>query len=484
MRLRVEEIQRSRKPAASILDDALPIVRAMPELTIDGLHGSARTRAMAAVALSVLLSVLDYAVANVALPTIARDIHTTPSASIWVINAYQLASLVALLPVASLGEILGAAFLCRIGLAVFVVASALCALATNLPELATARVLQGLGGACIMGVNLALVRFIYPASQLGRGIALNGLVVATGVALGPTVASGVLSVATWPYLFWINLPLGGAALWLAITSLPETKRVQRRFDLFSAALLALAFGPLVVGLDSLAHRGRPATAWPLVTLGAACLFVLVRRELGRAAPLFPVDLLLLSPFRVAFSVGFLGFIASNFFIIAMPFFLETGLARDAVQTGLLMTPWATFVAIGSFAVGRVADRTRPAVISSGGLLVTATGFLLLRTMDAHPSDLGICARIALAGFGFGVFQPPNNRAILLTAPLVRSGAASGMVSAARLFGQTIGAMLVATVFALLPGGPAPRTCMGYGAAVALIGAGLSASRLLAARRAA
>ena len=187
----------------------------------DGREGAARGRAMTAIALSILLSVLDYAVANVALPTLAHDLHSTPSASIWVVNAYQLASLIALLPVAALGEILGAARLCRIGLIVFIGASALCALSHSLPELAAARALQGLGGACIMGVNLALVRFIYPASQLGRGVALNGLVIATGVALGPSVASAVLSVAPWPFLFWINLPLGAAALWLAFGSLPD-----------------------------------------------------------------------------------------------------------------------------------------------------------------------------------------------------------------------------------------------------------------------
>lgn len=444
-----------------------------------GLEGAARSRAMAAVGLSVLLSVLDYAVANVALPTIARDIHTTPSASIWVINAYQLASLIALLPVAALGESLGAARLCRVGLAVFIAASALCALSGSLAELASARVLQGLGGACIMGVNLSLVRRIYPAAQLGRGIALNGLVIATGVALGPTVASAVLSVAPWPYLFWINLPLGLAAMWFALTSLPDTPRVQRRFDWLSALLLAFALGPLVVGFDSLAHRGSPSRAGAAIGFGATCLTILIRRELGRTTPLFPVDLLAMRGFSTAFSVGFLGFIASNFFIVAMPFFLEAGLGRDAVQTGLMMTPWAASVAFGSFLIGRVADRMRAATVSSAGLLLTATGFLLLRVMSAHPSDLDVCARIALAGLGFGFFQPPNNRAILLAAPLARSGAASGMVSAARLFGQTIGAMLVATVFALAGGQWAPRACMGYGAAVALLGAGLSASRMFA-----
>ena len=434
---------------------------------------------MTAVALSVLLSVLDYAVANVALPTIAHDIHTTPSASIWVVNAYQIASLILLLPVASLGEILGAARLCRIGLVVFVVASALCALSGSLAELASARVLQGLGGACIMGVNLSLVRHIYPAAQLGRGIALNGLVIASGVALGPTVAAAVLSIAPWPYLFWINLPLGLTAMWFALTGLPDTPRAQRRFDVLSAPLLVLTLGPLVVGLDSLAHRDSPFVAAAGVVFGAGCLLALIRRELGRTAPLFPVDLLRLPGFSTAFSVGFLGFIASNFFIVAMPFFLEVGLGRNAVQTGLMMTPWAASVAFGSFMIARVADRLRAATVSSAGLLLTASGFLLLRTMGAHPSDLGVCGRIALAGLGFGIIQPPNNRAILLAAPLARSGAASGMVSAARLFGQTIGAMLVATVLGLAAEGRGPRACLGYGSAKALLGAGLSVSRILA-----
>ncbi|MDD2705450.1 MAG: MFS transporter, partial [Acidocella sp.] len=153
----------------------------------DGLNGFARHKAMFAVALAVLLSVLDYAVVNVALPSIARDIHTSDSASIWVVNAYQLASVISLLPVAAMGDRVGHARMCRIGLALFVIASLLCAVSRTLPELAVARALQGFGGACIMGVNAALVRYIYPAKMLGRGIALNGLVVALGVALGPTV---------------------------------------------------------------------------------------------------------------------------------------------------------------------------------------------------------------------------------------------------------------------------------------------------------
>ncbi len=445
----------------------------------DGLHGYARRRAMAAVALSVLLSTLDYAVANVALPTIAHDIHARAADSIWVVNAYQLASLIGLLPLASLGEITGQDRLCRIGLVIFIAASVCCAASHSLLELALSRVLQGFGGSCVMSVNAALVRFIYPARLLGRGMSINGLVVALGVALGPTIAAGVLSVASWRWIFLINLPLGLAALAFAAASLPATPRAppERRFDWASAALVALSIGPLVVGLDRLAHHGGAGLSLLGVAVGVFCLVWLARRQLHLEAPLLPVDLLRLGGFRTAFLVGFLAFVASNFFIIAMPFFFERTLHRTAVQTGLLITPWPIAIVLVSPLVATIADRFPAGLLSSVGLAITATGFALLWSMPAQPSDFEIAWRIALAGSGFGLFQPPNNRAILTAAPAHRSGGASGMVSVARLSGQTIGAMLVALVFELRPDGGA-LTCLGFGALVALGAVLLSAARLL------
>ncbi|MGI4959151.1 MAG: MFS transporter, partial [Janthinobacterium lividum] len=316
-----------------------------PQAEHDGLYGGARSRAMLAVALSLLLSVMDYAIANVALPTIAHDIHATASASIWVINAYQLVSVISLLPLAAIGDRIGYARMCRIGLALFVVASLLCAVSTTLLELSLARALQGFGGACIMSVNAALLRFIYPTRIIGRGIALNGLVIAAGVALGPTIAAGVLSVATWPWLFLINLPLGAVALLFAVTSLPRTPTRYVAFDGVSAALNALAFGGLIIGFDFLAHRDALPVALALLSIGVVCLVALIRRQTGRSDPMLPVDLLLMRGFRAAVLTGFLGFVASNFFIISMPFTLELVLHRSAVATGLLITPWPLAIVV-------------------------------------------------------------------------------------------------------------------------------------------
>jgi DHA2 family multidrug resistance protein-like MFS transporter len=180
--------------------------------------------AVVVIALGITLAVLDSAIANVALPTIARDLKASAAGSIWVVNAYQLAITISLLPLASLGDRIGYRRVYMAGLALFTVASLGCALSYSLPTLAAARVIQGFGAAGIMSVNTALVRTIYPASLLGRGVAINAMVVAVASAVGPTVASAVLAVAAWPWLFAINVPIGIAAFCGALKALPRTPR--------------------------------------------------------------------------------------------------------------------------------------------------------------------------------------------------------------------------------------------------------------------
>src|SRR5882757_151763 len=163
----------------------------------DGLPVPRRYWAIAATILAITMSVLDSSIANVALPSIARDFHASNAASIWVINAYQIAILAALLPLASLGEIVGYRRISQAGLIVFTLASLGCAFATSLPALSLARIVQGLGAAGIMSVNAALVRFTYPQRLLGRAVGINAFAVGVSAAIGPTIAAAVLAVANW-----------------------------------------------------------------------------------------------------------------------------------------------------------------------------------------------------------------------------------------------------------------------------------------------
>ena len=161
----------------------------------DGLPLPQRYWAILTIALGLTLAVLDGAIANVALPTIARDLDASPASSIWVVNAYQLAVTISLLPLASLGDIYGYRRVYQYGLIVFTVASLGCALSDSLLTLTIARVVQGFGAAGIMSVNGALVRFIYPRRWLGRGVGINATIGSIASAVGPTVAAGILSVA-------------------------------------------------------------------------------------------------------------------------------------------------------------------------------------------------------------------------------------------------------------------------------------------------
>ena len=418
------------------------------EIPADGIPVPQRYWAVLTIALAVGLAVIDGAIANIALPTIAIDMHATPSEAIWVINAYQLAVTVSLLPLASLGEIFGYRRVYMAGLAVFTVASLCCALSGSLAQLTAARVLQGFGAAGIMSVNSALTRFVYPRSELGRGMGINALVAATCSALGPTIASGILSIADWTWLFAINVPLGAIALVIALRSLPATLRAGHRFDVASAVLNALTFGLLIIGINGYAHGGGGIDAVIELCGAVACGALLVRRQLDRSAPLLPVDLLAIPLFRLSVATSVLSFAAQALAFVALPFILEGVMGWDATATGLLMTPWPMATAFMAPLAGRLADRYSAGILGGIGMVVFSAGLVLLATVSPQAGAVDIGWRMALCGLGFGFFQSPNNRAIITSAPLHRTGGASGMLGTARLLGQTLGATLVALIFGM------------------------------------
>ena len=418
--------------------------------SFDGIPLPKRYWAIAAIALGITLAVIDSAIANIALPTIARDLHTNSAFSIWIVNGYQLAITISLLPFSSLGDIFGYRRVYIGGLVVFVIASVACALSSSLPELALARVVQGFGAAGIMSVNTALVRFIYPYRQLGRGIGINAVVVAISAAIGPTVASGILSVANWPWLFAVNVPIGLAALSIGLMALPVTPRAAHDFDLTGAVMSALTFGLLIAGIDAAGHGEAGWLVVPAIGGALGCGYLLVRRELPRPSPLLPVDLLRIPVFSLSVATSICSFAAQMLALVALPFHLQTANGFSAVETGLLITPWPLAVAVVAPIAGRLADRYPAGLLGAAGLAIFALGLLLLALMPQTSAYGAIAWRMAVCGAGFGLFQSPNNRAMITSAPADRSGGASGMLGTARLLGQTTGAALVALLFGRVP----------------------------------
>lgn len=417
---------------------------------------------MLAIAVTLGMAVMDSNIVNVALPTIAQDLGISPAQSVWVVNAYLLAVATTLLPFASLGDILGYRRVYRTGLTVFTLASLVCTCSDSVITLTIARFFQGLGAAGIMSVNAAQVRFIYPTRLLGRGIGLISMVVALSSGIGPTVAAGVLSMGSWPWLFALNIPLGCLAFLLTARNLPPTPGNGERFDLPSALLNALGIGLLVMAIDSVAHDLGAGVALGGLAAAALVIWRLVRRQLSERSPLLPVDLLSIKPFTLAIATSVSAFTAQMASFIALPFYLHDMLGYSPVETGLLMTPWPAAVMLTAPVAGRLADRYPVGLLCVIGLALKLTGLVALALLPGHPPLLLILALMALCGLGFGLFQAPNNRAIIGSAPRARSGGAGGMQGTARLLGQTMGAALTALVFGVFPQGIAPALLMAAG----------------------
>ncbi len=442
----------------------------------DGLPKPQRNWAILTIALGLILAVVDGAIANVALPTIATDLDASPAFSIWIVNGYQLAITISLLPLASLGEIIGYRRVYLAGLVLFTLASLFCALSHTLLLLTVARIVQGFGAAGIMSVNAALVRFTYPRALLGRGIGINALVVAISAAVGPTVAAAILAVGTWPWLFAINIPIGIAAFTLGWRCLPHTTRGSHPFDWQSAALSAIAFGVGIAAIDSVGH-GEALFVWlSEFAVAAVAGVLLVRRQTHMTSPLLPVDLLRIPIFALSIGTSIASFCGQMLAFVALPFYLEHRFGYSAVEMGLLITPWPIAVAFAAPLAGRLMERYPAGLLGGIGLLLFAIGLATLALLPADPPLADVIWRMALSGFGFGLFQTPNNRTMIAAAPRERSGGASGMLGTARLLGQTTGAALVALFLARYPS-DGTRISLWAGAFFALIGAVLSMLRL-------
>ena len=439
----------------------------------DGLPLPQRYGAILTIVLGLSMAVLDGAIANVALPTIASDLNASPASSIWIVNAYQIAIVIALLPLSFLGDMVGYRRIYKIGLALFTFTSLACALSTSLEMLTLARVAQGLGGAALMSVNTALIRLIYPQRFLGRGMGINSFVVAVSSAAGPTIAAAILSMASWQWLFLINVPLGIISLLLAIRYLPANAGRSKvtRFDLPSAIMNAITFGLLITAQG---QSGELVAAEIVAMLVVGFFFV--RRQLRMPVPLLPIDLLRIPLFSLSICTSICSFCAQMLAMVSLPFFLQSMMGRSEVETGLLLTPWPLATMVMAPLAGYLIEKVHAGLLGAIGLLVMACGLFGLALLPSAPTDLDIIWRMALCGAGFGLFQSPNNHTIVSSAPAHRSGGASGMLGTARLLGQSTGAALVALLFNL-SGNSGTHTALMLAGILAVVAAAVSGLRV-------
>lgn len=433
--------------------------------------GLQRIAGIVAVLAAMAMVVLDASMVNIAVPTLAANLAVPPSEALRVVSVYQTALLMALLPCAALGGSFGNRRIFMMGVALFAVASIVAASVTSLTQLLVARFLQGLGGAAIMALGVALLRQILPPNRIGAAIGWNALTVALCSAGGPSLGALVISLAGWHWLPLVHLPLAMIAFGatMMVKAMPGTGRAP---DLVSMLLCVAAFASLMFGAEALASK--PALACLLLGASAVLFWKLVRREQRSRSPLIPLDLLRLRPFSLAVVASICCFTGQVAAMLSLPFHLQHAFRQTPLATGLYMTSWPLSVALAALVAGRLSDRWPSWLLCAAGATLIALGLVSAAMVPAEAGPVWLAVAIIPCGVGFGLFQVPNNRTMFLTAPVERSAAAGGMQGTARLTGQTMGAVLITLLFALAPTAEAPIIGMVLGAAFAVLAAGVSA----------
>ena len=435
--------------------------------------------AVIAVLAAIMMGVLDGTVMNVALPTLSKDFNVSPSDSIWITNSYQLIVTMMLLGFAAIGDVFGykRIFLC--GVSIFVMASALCAVSTSFEMMVGARVLQGIGGACTMSINTALLRIIFPSNRLGRVMAANAVIVAVTAASGPALGGAILSVGHWSWIFLMNIPLGLVALFIGWKLLPQNppSQIVYKLDGQSVVLNAVFFGLLIYTIEQMSHDGFSTLLVLQMVVTVIVGITYIRRQLQISMPILPVDLFRIPLFSLSIGCSIVCFTSQMLALVSLPFFMQHVLQLSVAQTGLLMTPWPLATTLTAPLSGRLIERVHPGILGAIGMGIFAVGLYLLATLGTISSPWELAWRMAVCGIGIGLFQTPNNVTITTSAPIRRSGGASGMLGTARVLGQTLGTAMVAVLFHLKGEQGGEVFCLWVALGLALVSGALSGCRI-------
>jgi EmrB/QacA subfamily drug resistance transporter len=400
-------------------------------------------------AVASLMAALDAMVVSTALTTIRLDLGASIGQLEWTVNAYNLTLAVLLLPAAALGDRLGRRRMFTIGLALFVTASAACALAPAAGALIAARAIQGAGAALVVPNALALVSAAFPVERRGSALGIlqgiTGLAVVAGPVIGGAVAGGI----AWEWIFWLNVPIGLAAIPLALLRVNESFGADTALDAGGFALITGGALGVVWGLmrGNTAGWGSPEVLGAL-TLGAALGAAFVAWELRAREPMLPLRL-----FRSrAFSSGNAGvfFLFASLFgaVFFLPQFLQTGLGQGPLEAALRLGPWTGTLFVVAPIAGALADRIGERPLLVGGLALQAAGMAWIALVAAPGVAYGeLIAPLVVAGVGASLAIPPAASSVVGAVAQAEVGKAAGANSMLRELGGVFGIAILVAVFA-------------------------------------
>ena len=405
------------------------------------------------------MTTLDGSIVNIGLPSIASTFHVGISgATEWIIIGYLVVIAAVLLTFGRLADMIGRKPIFLTGLIVFILGSALSGLAPSLPLLILARLFQGIGGALIFSVNVAMITSTFPSRERGLALGLNTVVISLGVAAGPTIGGFITQFLTWRWIFYVNVPICILLLCAAFYFYSEQKpqrNLHERFDLIGATVLAIGLAALTLGLSFGQEWGWLSTG-TLTALGISLLMLSVGVYVEKHVedPIVNLGLITNRVFafaNISFILCMMALFAPGFLL---PFYFEQLRGFSIIQTGLMMTPLPLMLAIVAPLSGSLADRWGSRWLSPVGLAIACFGLFLVSQLNAQSSSWDIIWRLAIIGIGQGLFQSPNTRTMMGAAPSNAQGEASGLLATGRVIGQSMSVALTGTVFAALGGAAA------------------------------
>ena len=404
---------------------------------------------MAAVAMGIFLSTIDGSIVNVALPTLTRYFGADFATVQWVILAYLLAIATLMLSVGRLADMIGKKSLYTAGFIIFTASSMLCGLAPSIYWLIAFRVLQAIGAASILALGLAIITESFPASERGKALGISGAVVSVGIVIGPTLGGFIIDSFTWHWIFYVNLPVGIAGTLMAWRYVPNIKPPGgQHFDIWGAITLFISLLSLLLAL-TLGQNIGFADRRILLLFASFVLFLVlfILIELRIDQPMIDLRLFRNSEFSISLVTGFITFVTVAGAIMLLPFYLENVLGYSTLEVGLLLAVVPLGLFISAPLSGSLSDRLGTRPITVVGLMVLLLGYYALSTLSADTDAIGFLLRFLPIGVGMGIFQSPNNSAIMGSAPSHRLGIVSGMLAFTRTLGQTTGIALLGALWA-------------------------------------